>query len=312
MSNPQEKAMKEAQSILKSAEKECKGGIFSKPDYASGGAAFEKAYNILYKAKLYKEAMNAAMKGADAYDKCNLPLKAGALSQNASQAAFQDKQYDQLVPILDLCKCRFQAGNQALAGIRAVREMASRMRPIDKEISYQLYNSALDLVEDDEQYTWEKETFLDCACLALEMKKYPDVFKAWARAEKAFLFLKNTDAAAHCISAIIAIHLQRGDIVAAQNVFEEAMQKEYYVHTEDFSMIDFILRGVKNQDGDLIEAGQKNFIIQMLKPEIGRIIMGFKAPKSAPQLLPGSGEAAPAPAPAQDDKDEEESDLDLL
>jgi hypothetical protein len=60
------------------------------------------------------------------------------------------------------------------------------------------------------------------------------------------------------------------------------MQEDYFVKTDDFSMIDYIIRGVRNRDGDVLELGQKHFVLPFLKPEISRIICSFKAPKSAP------------------------------
>jgi hypothetical protein len=100
------------------------------------------------------------------------------------------------------------------------------------------------------------------------------------------------------------------------------MQEDYFVKTEDFSMIDYIIRGVKNRDGDLLELGQKHFILQFLKPEITRIICGFKAPKSAPpeeEKKKTGAASAPPPAsaphadePKEDNPEEEDEDKWLL
>lgn len=316
MSADQKKILNEAAKHMKEGDSYMKGGIFRKPKFDDAATEYKNAFDILFKAKIPDRAKEAALKAGEAFDKAGLPSSAADFYNKAADCAFTLKQFNELPDLMNSTRMMFQFGNQALAGIRAVRSMADKMRQVDKEIAYKLYDEALTLVEEENQYTWEKETFLDFACLALDLEKYDnqEVFKAWERAEKAFLALNNSDAAAHCVVAIIAIHLKRGDIVAAGNAFDAAMQKEYFIHTEDFSMIDQVYRGVKNHDGDVLELGQRNFIVQMLKPQIGRIIMGFKAPKSAGDASASAakGAAAAAPAPEPQEAEEEEDGIDLL
>lgn len=309
-----QRALKEAAKLIKSGDSDFKGGFFSKPDYPSAGNYYLKAYDIYMKQKVYSEAKTAGEKAGNAYDKANLSLKSGQSFVQAANAAYLLNQFDEVERLLQEGKVRYLEGNQALAAIRAIREMAQKIRPTDPKVAYNLYDEALTLTEESNNYSWEKDTFLDFAVLALSMGKVPEVFQCWKRAEKAFMALNNTDAAAHCICSAIAIHLQRGDIVAAEKLFDEAMQQDYFVRTEDFSMIDMIIRGVKNNDGDIIELGQKNIIIQFLKPEIARIICSFKGPKSQPVAAEAKKDnaAQPEPEPEQEQKHEEEEDLDLL
>ena len=305
-SSPDPKAVKEATKLMKSADSEYKGGFLRKPDFPSAGSNYQKAYEIFMKQKMYKEAKIAGEKGGMAYDQANLSLKSGQNFANSASAAFYLNEFSEVVRLLQESKVRYLEGDQPMAIARIMKELAKKIKAADPECAYQIYNDLLTLVEDSENYHWEKETFIDFAILALEMGKIPEVFDCWNRAKKAFLFLKNYDAAAHCVVSSIAIHLKRGDVVAAQNTLDEAMQDDYFIRTEDFSMIDLIVRGVKNNDGDLIELGQKNVIIQFLKPEIAKILCSFKGPKSAPKEkeTPSKG-GAPVPQPPQEEEDDE-------
>ena len=211
------KALKEAQKLMKSADSDFKGGFLRKPDFPQAGSDYFKAYEIYNKQKMYKEAKQAAEKAGIAYDKANLSLKSGHSFQAAATMASNINEYDEVVRLLQEAKVRCLEGDQPLAAIRPMKEMAQKIKTTNPAVAYELYNEALNVVEDTENYTWEKDTFVDFAILALNMGKIPEVFDCWKRAEKAFLALKNYDAAAHCVVSAIAIHLKRGDIVAAEN-----------------------------------------------------------------------------------------------
>jgi tetratricopeptide (TPR) repeat protein len=248
------------------------------------------------------DAKAAYEKAAVAYDNENLQAKSGELLTQAARAAFELAQPDEGLRLLQEAKVRFLEGNQALAAVRQMRDAAQKLRQSDPQVACELYKQLLEVVENEEIYHWEKESFVDYAILCLELEDFEACFVAWERAKKAFLFLKNFDAAAHCVCSAIAINLQRGDIVGAERLFNDEMQEDY------FSMIDYVIRGVRNRDGDVLELGQKHFVLPFLKPEISRIICSFKAPKSAPPDADEKRrEPGPAPSgPGDDDKHPEE------
>ena len=278
-----EQALKDAIKFVKEGESQFKGGFFRKPDYSDAGGQFCRAAEIYIQNKKYPEAKTYFEKSGISYDKAMVLLKSANMFAQASQSSFMLNDFKESYRLIQEAKMRFLEGNQGLQAIRQIKDLAQKIRPSDPLLAYDLYDQALTLVENENQYHWEKDTFIDFSILCLEMDKFPETFQAWERAAKAFISLKNYDTAAHCIVSIIIIHLKRGDIVAAERIFEENIQHDYFIRTDDFTMIDFLIRGVKNHDGDLILLAQKNLIVQFLKPEIGRMIFEFKAPKSNPQ-----------------------------
>lgn len=212
---------------------------------------------------------------AIAYDKCNLSLKSAESFVNAAITCKYLEQWDELIRLLQEAKIRYLEGNHAHTAIMTLTQMAKSLESINPQIAYKIYDMGLTLAEEVNDYAWVKDSFVDFALLALSMNKFPAVFNCWKRAENAFLECKNMDEASHCIVSAIVIHLKRGDIVAAEKEFNDAMQCDFFIRTEDFSMIDMILRGVKNNDTDLIKRGQKNIIIQFLRPAIAKIIYSF-------------------------------------
>jgi len=297
-----EQQLKDAEKFCKEGEKAFKGGFFSKPDFPDAGSNFNKAADIFLQNKQFELAKKYFEKSGISYDKGMILQKSGSMYAQAAQAAFFMNEAPEVERLLLEAKMRYLEGNQALQAIRQLREMAEKAKQTLPALAYTLYEHALDLVEQDNQYHWEKDSFIDFALLALEMDKYPEVYKAWDRAAKAFLVLKNYDSAAHCIVSQIVLHLKKGDIVAAERLFDDSMQNDFFIRTDDFSMIDMIIRGVKSHDGDLLEIGQKNVINQFLKPEISRIIFSFKAPKSTP--VPKEGNQKPAPRVEKTEEEE--------
>ena len=308
MSAPDPKKVKEAEALVKKGESAAKKSFFHKPDFDDAAAKFGQAADIFWNLNLFNEAKEAFEKAADAWDKAELQNKSGELYVNAANAAHKAGQREEVVRLLREGKVRYLEGGQALQAVRQLKEAAQKVKAASPELACDIYEELLDIVEAENQYHWEKESFLDYALLRLEMKDYEGCLKAWERAEKAFLHLKNNDTAAHCVVSAIAVELVRGDIVAAENRFNKAMQDDYFTTTEDFSMIDMIVRGVKNHDGDLLEIGQKSFILEFLKPEIARIICSFKAPKSVKPEEEKGKEGAKEEAPAQDENEEAEED----
>jgi tetratricopeptide (TPR) repeat protein len=257
---------------------------------------------------MLEQAKHAYEKAAIAYDKENLQPKSGELLARAAQTAFLLSQPEEGVRLLQEAKVRYLEGNQAIAAVRQMRDAAQKVRKSDARVACELYDRLLEVVENEEIYHWEKESFVDYAILCLELEDYEACFAAWQRAKKAFLFLKNTDAAAHCVCSEIAIHIQRGDMVAAERLFSDEMQEDYFIQTDVFSMIDYIVRGVTNNNGDVLELGQKHFVLPFLKPEISTIICSFKAPKAAPPEEDKRPSQAGKALVSEEDRSQEEDD----
>jgi tetratricopeptide (TPR) repeat protein len=276
------KLRKEAKALLKRGDSAAKERWYRPPDWGDAATCYSKAADGFFKLQMLEQAKHAYEKAAIAYDKENLQPKSGELLAHAAQTAFLLSQPEEGVRLLLEAKVRYLEGNQAIAAVRQMRDAAQKVRKSDARVACELYGHLLDVVENEEIYHWEKESFVDYAILCLELEDYEACFAAWERAKKAFLFLKNTDDAAHCVCSEIAIHIQRGDMVAAERLFSDEMQEDYFIQTGVFSMIDYIVRGVANNNGDVLELGQKHFVLPLLKPEISKIICSFKAPKAAP------------------------------
>lgn len=308
----EQKQKAEADSLMKAGISANKKSFFHKPDYSSAASKFGKAGDIYSKLALYAEARSAYEQCAIAYDNDGCLGKSGEMFVNAANAAYQLNEHNDVLRLLQEGKIRFLECGQPMSGARKMKDMAIKLRSVEPQISYDLYDTLLEIIETSSNYHWEKDAFVDFALLAFEMGKFPETFQAWERAKKAFLALKNEQGAAHCVASAIAIHLQRNDIVSAEKLFNEEMQNEWFIKSEDFSMSDYIIRGVKNRDGELIELGQRNIILGYLKPEISRIIYGFKAPKRDKSLdqpaNPTFAELAPAPKEAPKDVAKEEHD----
>lgn len=306
------KEKNEADSLMKAGISANKKSFFHKPDYSTASTKFGKAGDIYSKLDLYQEAKNAYEQAAIAYDNDGCLGKSGEMYVNAAKSAYQHNENREVLRLLQEGKVRFLECGQPMNGARKMKDMAVKLRSSDPQIAYELYDTLLEIIETSSNYHWEKDAFVDFAILAYEMQKFPETFQAWDRAKKAFLALKNNQGAAHCVASAIAIHLQRNDIVSAEKLFNEEMQNDWFIQSEDFSMIDYILRGVKNRDGELIELGQNSIILGYLKPEISRIIYGFKAPKKDKSLesenptfaKPEPVKETPKPQPEQKEQEQ--------
>lgn len=303
--------IKEAEALVKKGHSAMKKSFFHKPDYTDAAGYFSKAADMYMRMKLFNEAKNTFELGADAWDKEELQCKSGELYCNAAKAANQANDHEEVLRLMREAKVRLLEGGQALGAIRQLKEAAQKLKSTNPEAACGLYEEMLEVIENENQYHWEKDSFVDYALLRLQMKDYANSMKAWDRAKKAFLVRNNSDSAAHCVVSVIAIQLSLNDIVAAERILNEAMQEDYFTTTEDFSMIEMIVRGVKNRDGDLLELGQRNFILQYLKPEIARILCAFKAPKSVKEE-PAKNDAAGNEEKPQDDAADENEDDWLL
>jgi tetratricopeptide (TPR) repeat protein len=276
------KLRSDAEAFVKRGDSASKKAWYHAPDWGEAASHYTKAGDGFFKLEMLEQAKDAYEKAAIAYDNENLQAKSGELLARAARAAFLLLQPEEGLRLLQTAKVRYLEGNQAIAAVRQMRDAAQRLRESEPRVACELYSQLLEVVENEEMYHWEKESFIDYAMLCLELEDYDACFAAWGRAKKAFLFLKNPDAAAHCVCSAIAIHLQRGDVVAAEHLFGEEMQEDYFIQTDDISMIDYVVRGVKNHDGDILELGQKHFVLPFLKPEISRIICSFNAPRATP------------------------------
>lgn len=276
------KQVKEAENHVNQAAKAEKKSFFHKPDPGDAASHYQKAADIYLKQSMFQEAKVCYERAAINYDHDGQSLSSGSCYGLAAKAAFLKKDAQEVLRFCQECKVQYFEGGNGLPAVRVIKEYAQKLRDVKPEVSYQLYDNLLEVIETEEKYHWEKDSFVDFALLCYDMKKYEECYKAWDRAKKAFLHLNNTDGASHCWLSAIVIALERNDIVKAKNLYDAAMQESYFVKTQDFNCADMIYRGVKNHDGDLLEIGQKNIILGFIKPEIARIIDSFKAPKSEP------------------------------
>ena len=281
-----QKEIKKAENFVKQAKKEEKKSFFHNPEFGDAASHYEKAGEIFYAQKMLKEAKQCFILAGKNYHSDGQSLSSGKSYSLAAKSAFAADDPGEVIRLCQESKIEYLEGDQGNQAVRVMKDFAIKLHDKYPKASFELYDSLLEVVETEEKYHWEKDSFVDFAILCYEMKNYEECFKAWDRAKKAFLKLNNTDAAAHCLLSKIAIHLERNDIVAAQKAYTEAMQEDYFVKTQDFNCIDMIFRGVKNHDGDLLEIGQKNVVLQFIKPEIARIICSFTAPKSSEQDEP--------------------------
>lgn len=312
-SSPNPKRAKEAENLLKKGDGACKKSFFHKPDFAEGGAIYAKAADIYMSEKMFVQAKCAFEQSAVAWDQAELQTKSGEFYANAAKAAYQGEELDEVVRLLREGTLRYQEGGQVLQAIRQLKDAALKIKTTHAEVACTLYEDLLEIVESEKQYHWEKDSFVDYAILRLKMKDENGSLKAWERAKTAFLVQDNGDNAAHCVVSAITIQLRRGEIVGAERMFNAAMQEDWFTKTDDFSMIDMMIRGVKNQDGDLIEIGQRNFILSFLKPEISRILMAFKAPKTVKEddkEQPAARPAVPVARPEPEADDVGDADAD--
>lgn len=288
------KQIKLAQDYVKQAAKAEKKSFLHKPDPGEAGSLYNKAADIYMKQDKKEEAKDCFEKAAVNYDHDGQSLKSGECYGSAAKAAYLLEQPQEVLRLCQECKVQYLEGDQGMQAVRIMKDLAQKLRDVDPQISFQLYDNLLEIIETSEKYHWDKDSFVDFALLCYDMKNYEECFKAWDRAKQAFLHLKNENSASQCVLSAVAIALERNDIVMAKNLIDAAMQEPYFLKSESFNCIDMIYRGIKNHDGDLLEIGQRNVILGYVKPEIARIICSFKAPKSEPEPPKQGAGGAPA------------------
>jgi tetratricopeptide (TPR) repeat protein len=289
--------IKEAQSHLNKGNSAVKQSRFHKPDWLVGAGAYLKAAELFSKEQQIPEAKNAFVQSAIAFDNAGLQAKSGEVYVQASKCAFQLGLPEEGVDLLMTAKTLYFEGGQVCAALQCLKEAAEKMKATEPQISLRLYDVLLEILESQNCYHWAPDSFVDYAILCYEIQDWEKCFPAWERAKRAFEARKYENGMVQCVTSAIAIHLSRGDVVAAKELFEMEMQEDYFRKSDYFEMIDYIVRGVRNRDGDLLELGQKHFTLQFLKPEISRIICGFKAPKRVtPNEEEKKGGTTPAPA----------------
>lgn len=248
-------------------------------------------------------------KAAEAYDQMTLTQKSGNLLIEAARMAFASKDFSETRRLLLEAKPRFLESGSPRPIIMALSDFAEKIFPQNPDYGLELYDECLTLVEDNNQYHWQKEVFIDVAILYIG-KDYQKCLQAWDRAIKAFQSLKSNESANHCFLSKISCQVKEGDIVAAERTISDAIQLDSFNRSDDYSVADFLVRGVKNNDGDLIELAQKNVLLQFLKPQIARIILSFKGPRKAEVVQPQSSYQRIEPE-ATSEQEEEEEIIDL-
>jgi hypothetical protein len=153
---------------------------------------------------------------------------------------------------------------------------AQQLRTDNPQVASALYERLLDLVEPEQLHYQEKNAVGEYGILRLEMNDIDGSIMSWDRAKRMNLSRAAYDDASYCVCSQIAIKLEQGEVVAAERIFHEEMQDDYSVRCDAFSMIDYTIRGLRNRDGELLELGQKHFILSFFPPRIARIIWGFQ------------------------------------
>lgn len=239
----------------------------------------------------FEKAQPLAEELANLYDEAGHTIQCAATFGNlANDLAFITVQreqmndgrgevnYDGVIRYLREAKQRFLECDKANYAFESYRHIFINMEnpkvlKVMAEDMFELFKYGCDVI--DAFKSRFGNDLYNVAVRLSEYEVYPLSVEIWEWLALAYE-QSNTNTTVRCWDCVVVIHLHRGDVVSAEKKFNEVIQHDFFVRTDDFTMLDYIIRGVKNEDESLLELGRKSVIIQFLPPIIARFIVKLK------------------------------------
>jgi tetratricopeptide (TPR) repeat protein len=275
-SSLQERKIREAEGLLKEAKKCLTTGMFQwKKDYLSAGPLYVKAANHFRVAKEPERAIKALIDGAKCSQECGQLHEVGnAYMQAAMIAKGMGGNEQRAVDFYKKAFDVYSANDDALTATNAGKQGAVMLAKIDQSAAIGMYRSLLDMLEAQHKHTYAFEIYRDVIRLCVRAKDFTAGCELVKNAVEAFKEGNQTTTVYQWHLCEVILMIQRGDLVGAEEVFLDSLGTQGYGLSDQAAAAEELLKGVKNNDADLLEKVKKMPGLRFVPvPDIGSLAM---------------------------------------
>ena len=261
---------------MKEAKKCLTTGMFQwKKDYLSAGPLYVKAANHFRVAKEPERAIKALIDGAKCSQECGQLHEVGnAYMQAAMIAKGMGGNEQRAVDFYKKAFDVYSANDDALTATNAGKQGAVMLAKIDQSAAIGMYRSLLDMLEAQHKHTYAFEIYRDVIRLCVRAKDFTAGCELVKNAVEAFKEGNQTTTVYQWHLCEVILMIQRGDLGGAEEVFLDSLGTQGYGLSDQAAAAEELLKGVKNNDADLLEKVKKMPGLRFVPvPDIGSLAM---------------------------------------
>ncbi|XP_041455606.1 gamma-soluble NSF attachment protein-like [Lytechinus variegatus] len=241
----------EAKEHIAAAEKSLKTSFFKwKPDFGSAAHEYEQAAICLKNAKQPLEAKRAYINAAGAHRNNDALFHAAKQYEHAAFIMRDLKDWGEVMGLFEKAASLYtEHGTPDTAAI-CLEKAAKMMETVNPRMSLELYQKACDVVELEDRPRQIVDFLGKSARILIKIQDYDEASKILSRERDLRRDLGDIDATNRTVSALVLVHLKRGDYVAADKICNMAMGFEGYAESDVASALACLLDAYDKQDED--------------------------------------------------------------
>ncbi|XP_071490060.1 gamma-soluble NSF attachment protein-like [Diadema antillarum] len=241
--------LSEANEHIAAAEKSLKTSFFKwKPDFGSAAHEYEQAAICFKNAKKPMEAKKAYINAAGAHRNNDALFHAGKAYEQAAFIMKEMKDWGEVMGLFEKAASLYQEHGTPDTAAITLEKAAKMLETGNPRMAVEFYQKACDVVELEERPRQIVDFLGKSARILVNIQDYDQAAKLLSRERDMRNDLGDIDATNRTVSALVLVHLKRGDYVAADKMCGIAMSFDGYAGSDVASALHHLLESYDKQD----------------------------------------------------------------
>eukprot|EP00057_Strongylocentrotus_purpuratus_P034159 XP_794148.2 PREDICTED: gamma-soluble NSF attachment protein [Strongylocentrotus purpuratus] len=241
----------EAKEHIAAAEKSLKTSFFKwKPDFGSAAHEYEQAAVCFKNAKQPLEAKRAYINAAGAHRNNDALFHAAKQYEQAAFLMRDQKDWGEVMGLFDKAASLYSEHGTPDTAAICLEKAAKMMETVNPRMSLEFFQKACDVVELEDRPRQIVDYLGKSARILVRIQDYDEASKVLSKERDLRHDLGDIDATNRTVSALVLVHLKRGDYVAADKMCGIAMGFEGYAESDVASALACLLDAYDKQDED--------------------------------------------------------------
>ncbi|XP_030831412.1 gamma-soluble NSF attachment protein [Strongylocentrotus purpuratus] len=240
----------EAKEHIAAAEKSLKTSFFKwKPDFGSAAHEYEQAAVCFKNAKQPLEAKRAYINAAGAHRNNDALFHAAKQYEQAAFLMRDQKDWGEVMGLFDKAASLYSEHGTPDTAAICLEKAAKMMETVNPRMSLEFFQKACDVVELEDRPRQIVDYLGKSARILVRIQDYDEASKVLSKERDLRHDLGDIDATNRTVSALVLVHLKRGDYVAADKMCGIAMGSGY-AESDVASALACLLDAYDKQDED--------------------------------------------------------------
>jgi len=246
------------------------------PDWIGASSSYEKAGLSFKAGKLYEEAQLVFIKASNAYINCELKFNAAKCLEEAASCALKLSKLEEASDLYAQAGNLYRDEEGFGKAATAFALAAEAMETINEEKAYNYYKEAIEIYKLDDRDRQAGDIYRSAFTFLARSRRIDDLYELMSDMIELYISIERTNDLVKLYLTTIVLDLYRDDVVLATKHFNEYMQNEDFLQSEECDQGRYIISAFEQRSVEILEKCKKSKIFSFLHNEIVSIVKSLK------------------------------------